>query len=229
MKMLASATSFWNCSKFFSSRSSSRMYPEHSTATSGWPALMRLHAAESELVLRLEHHVDDLEDLAVTDLVGDDAAILRVALREQARAARRHHARLLRRAREHRAAVLLLLLLRQLILELLLDPLRLRRDGGCEASANGASVSLRRRGQGAAQQMQLRRRHREKRIGRGITGRRGAARRADVRERSAVRLRTRAGRRRQRGQRRVSGHAGGGERSNNGEHPARHCSPELRM
>ena len=36
MKMFASSTSFLNCWKLASSRSSSRMYPEHSTATSGW-------------------------------------------------------------------------------------------------------------------------------------------------------------------------------------------------
>ena len=48
MKMFASFTSALNCSKFSGSRSSSRMYPEHSTATSGWPALIRLHAAVSD-------------------------------------------------------------------------------------------------------------------------------------------------------------------------------------
>ena len=35
MKMFASLMSFLNCSKLSGSRSSSRMYPEHSTATSG--------------------------------------------------------------------------------------------------------------------------------------------------------------------------------------------------
>ena len=92
---------------------------------------------DRRLVLRLEDDVDDLEDGAVAHLVRHDAAVLRVALREQPRPARLHHARLLRRA-EHGGALLLLLLLK-LALELLLDPRRLGRHGGCDESVGKAT------------------------------------------------------------------------------------------
>lgn len=56
---------------------------------------------ERRLVLRLEHHVHDLEDSAVARIVWDNLAILRVALREEA--ARGDHGRI-RRAEDRRPA-----------------------------------------------------------------------------------------------------------------------------